>query len=119
LRAPPESWRIRFQTVLRGQYQCYGVVGAVQPCGGARQSKQSPGPESSIIKIFGSELLQSLNDLLIEAPAATRLRQTNHDRIRTVEVSASFLQVRRATIYGGSSEIQRNIVARRVLNLPN
>ena len=29
--------------------------------------KQSPGPESSIIKIFGSELLQSLNDLLIEA----------------------------------------------------
>src|SRR6202043_2651230 len=29
--------------------------------------KQSPGPESSIIKIFGSELLQSLNDLLREA----------------------------------------------------
>src|SRR6204780_4376154 len=29
--------------------------------------KQSPGPESSIIKIFGSELLQLLNDLLIEA----------------------------------------------------
>src|ERR1700720_3908174 len=35
--------------------------------------KQSPGPESSVIKIFGSELLQSLNDLLIDAagrPAA-------------------------------------------------
>ena len=28
-----------------------------------------------------------------------------------------FLQSRRVTIYGGSSEIQRNVVARRVLNL--
>jgi alkylation response protein AidB-like acyl-CoA dehydrogenase len=82
--------------------------------------KQNPGPESSIIKIFGSELLQSLNELLLEAagshastakPIATAFGE--------VDVAAPFLQVRRATIYGGSSEIQRNIVARRVLNLPN
>ena len=75
---------------------------------------------SSIIKIFGSELLQSLNDLLIEAAgshaAAVKPIMTEFG---TVEVSASFLQVRRATIYGGSSEIQRNIVARRALSLPN
>ena len=36
-----------------------------------------------------------------------------------VEVATPYLTVRRATIYGGSSEIQRNVVARRVLNLPN
>ena len=82
--------------------------------------KQSPGPESSIIKIFGSELLQSLNDLLIEAAGG---HATAEDPITTnfgtVDVSAPFLQVRRATIYGGSSEIQRNVLARRVLNLPN
>jgi alkylation response protein AidB-like acyl-CoA dehydrogenase len=82
--------------------------------------KQSPGPESSIIKIFGSELLQSLNELLIEAagghaatekPIATEFGE--------IDISAPYLQARRVTIYGGSSEIQRNVVARRVLNLPN
>jgi alkylation response protein AidB-like acyl-CoA dehydrogenase len=80
---------------------------------------RSPGPEASIIKIYGSELLQSLNDLLLEAAGSDAALapplMTAHGR---VEVSAPFLQVRRATIYGGSSEIQRNIVARRVLNLP-
>jgi alkylation response protein AidB-like acyl-CoA dehydrogenase len=82
--------------------------------------ERSPGPESSIIKIFGSELLQSLNDLLIEAAGghaiADKPVMTDYGE---VDVATPFLQVRRATIYGGSSEIQRNVVARRVLNLPN
>ena len=81
--------------------------------------KQSPGPESSIIKIFGSELLQSLNELLLEASGGHAVAV---DPVATefgdVDVSASYFQSRRVTIYGGSSEIQRNVVARRVLNLP-
>ncbi len=82
--------------------------------------QQSPGPESSIIKIFGSELLQMLNELLIEAagghaPATDPVMTAFGD----VDVSTSYFQSRRVTIYGGSSEIQRNVVARRVLNLPN
>ena len=80
---------------------------------------RSPGPEASIIKIFGSELLQSLNDLLLEAAGSdASLAPPITTEHGAVEVSTPFLQVRRATIYGGSSEIQRNIVARRVLNLP-
>jgi alkylation response protein AidB-like acyl-CoA dehydrogenase len=82
--------------------------------------ERSPGPEASMIKIFGSELLQALNDLLIETagghaptdkPIATDFGE--------VDVAAPFLQSRRVTIYGGSSEIQRNVLARRVLNLPS
>jgi alkylation response protein AidB-like acyl-CoA dehydrogenase len=80
---------------------------------------QSLGPESSVIKILGSELLQRLSSLLIEAAGghapAEGLIETNYG---AVDVAAPFLQSRRATIYGGSSEIQRNVLARRVLNLP-
>jgi len=80
----------------------------------------SPGPESSIIKIYGSELLQSLNELLLEAAGSNAAAaQPIATDFGEVDISGPFLQVRRATIYGGSSEIQRNIVARRVLNLPN
>ena len=46
-----------------------------------------------------------------ELPVATQFGE--------VDVSTPFLQARRVTIYGGSSEIQRNVLARRVLNLPN
>jgi alkylation response protein AidB-like acyl-CoA dehydrogenase len=82
--------------------------------------RQSLGPEASIIKIYGSELLQELNDLLIEAAgghaAAADPIVTNFG---AVDVAIPFLFSRRVTIYGGSSEIQRNVLARRVLNLPN
>jgi alkylation response protein AidB-like acyl-CoA dehydrogenase len=83
-------------------------------------SEKSPGPEASIIKIYGSELLQSLNELLIEAAGAfASADKPIATQFGEVDVATPFLQARRVTIYGGSSEIQRNVVARRVLNLPN
>ena len=82
--------------------------------------QRSPGPEASMIKIFGSELLQSLNDLLIEAAGSqASLEKPITTDFGTVDVSTPFLQVRLARrSCGGSSEIQRNIIAHRVLNLP-
>jgi alkylation response protein AidB-like acyl-CoA dehydrogenase len=83
-------------------------------------SEKSPGPEASIIKIYGSELLQSLNDLLVEAAGGhAAANKPIATQFGAVDVATGFLMARRVTIYGGSSEIQRNVVARRVLNLPN
>jgi alkylation response protein AidB-like acyl-CoA dehydrogenase len=82
--------------------------------------QQSPGPEASVIKIFASELLQTLNDLLIEAAGGHAATENPiATQFGAVDVAAPFLQSRRVTIYGGSSEIQRNVLARRVLNLPS
>src|SRR5919197_2040801 len=83
-------------------------------------NKQSPGPESSVIKIFASELLQTLNELLLQAvgvhASTQNLITTNFG---VVDVAAPFLQSRRVTIYGGQSEIQSNVLARRVMKLPS
>jgi alkylation response protein AidB-like acyl-CoA dehydrogenase len=82
--------------------------------------QQSPGPEASVIKIFASELLQALNDLLVEAAGGqAAMENPIATQLGVVDVAAPFLQSRRVTIYGGSSEIQRNVLARRVLNLPS
>ena len=77
------------------------------------------GPEASLLKITGSEQLQRNADLLMEAAGAlggqTGWVETEAGRM---QVSGMFRQVRRASIYGGSNEIQRNILSRRVLDLP-
>lgn len=83
-------------------------------------AERSLGLDASIMKINGTETLQRLADLLLDA-AGTDAALTG--RVETedgpIEIAPLFLQVRRATIYGGSSEIQRNILAKRVLGLPS
>jgi alkylation response protein AidB-like acyl-CoA dehydrogenase len=82
--------------------------------------EHSPGPESSVLKIFASELLQALNDLLVDAAGGhAPMQKPVATDFGAVDVAAAFLQSRRVTIYGGSSEIQRNVLARRVLKLPS
>lgn len=81
--------------------------------------QQSLGPEASVIKIFASELLQTLNELLIEAAGGHAAAEGPiATGFGAVDAAIPFLFSRRVTIYGGSSEIQRNVLARRVLNLP-
>ena len=86
------------------------------------------GPEASILKICGTEIEQALNELLIEAVGVdaipyslewTRLDTNEEPPVadRAVGLMSEHLLKRAATIYGGSNEIQRNIVAKHVLGL--
>ena len=79
----------------------------------------TPGPEGSISKVVWSELNQRMNELAIaiEGPASQLVRESPH-AIEDGRWQFTFLRSRANTIEAGTSEIQRNIIAQRVLGLP-
>ena len=79
----------------------------------------SPGPEGSIMKLHWSEFHQRMQEfaLELEGPASQLIRESPY-AIRDGLWQYTFLWSRSDTIYAGTSEIQRNIIAQRVLGLP-
>lgn len=81
-----------------------------------------PGPESSILKVVATVLLQEVDELTMEVMGHNALTwQSNPEGVVTpleAWVGSSFCYDRAVTIYGGSNEIQRNIVAKAILGLP-
>ena len=80
----------------------------------------TPGPVTSIFKVYGSELQQTYYDL------KTRMRGVHGFGVEEdpftraeLETTKDWLFYRAASIYSGSNEIQRNIIAKRVLGLPD
>ncbi|RLA27939.1 MAG: pimeloyl-CoA dehydrogenase large subunit [Gammaproteobacteria bacterium] len=90
---------------------------------------KAPGPESSILKIRGTEVQQALDALLVEAagyyalpyvPDQYVLDFPDDDRIGSggeTKTSLQYFNNRKASIYGGSNEIQKNIISKHVLGL--
>ncbi|MBZ2189883.1 acyl-CoA dehydrogenase family protein [Alcanivorax sp. JB21] len=96
----------------------------------ALEGGQNPGAISSMLKIIGSEAAQHITELAVEAlgpynqvwqPAALDPKQagdvTPVGPAGGVPVLSTYLNTRATTIYGGSNEIQRNIIAKMVLGL--
>ena len=84
------------------------------------QLGHAPGPESSILKIRGSEILQQIYELGMELMGPDSLSWFNEGVVPPNEewVPSQWAYYRAATIYGGSNEIQRNVIAKMILNLP-
>ena len=94
----------------------------------AESEKRAPGPEASILKIKGTEIQQTLSELMMYAvgPYALPFQRHSHeegdlDSVAGPEyaapLAATYCNVRKVTIYGGSNEIQRNIIAQMILGL--
>jgi alkylation response protein AidB-like acyl-CoA dehydrogenase len=94
----------------------------------ALASGGSPGPASSLLKLQGSEALQRLDELSTDtlgayvAPHQPQARAAGSNLApigpeHGLTTMARYLNNRAASIYGGSNEIQRDIIARQILGL--
>jgi alkylation response protein AidB-like acyl-CoA dehydrogenase len=94
----------------------------------AAQAGQAPGVESSILKIKGTQIRQEINDLTRRAvgPYAMPFVSEALEAGSNVEpvgpdyaapATAQYLNNRKLSIYGGSNEIQRSIIAKTMLGL--
>ena len=83
----------------------------------ALQAGRAPGAETSLAKLAGTELNQRRWDLAMRIAGVDGLGWEGYPE-REQALARQWLRSRGNTIEGGSSEIQRNIIAQRILGLP-
>jgi alkylation response protein AidB-like acyl-CoA dehydrogenase len=82
-------------------------------------AKKEPGPASSINKMFWSEYAQRFAEIVVGARGADgMLLHSEAAGYQPDRWATNFLSTRSVTIWGGTAQVQRNIVAERVLGLP-
>jgi len=92
------------------------------------QADKAPGPEASVLKVRGTEIQQRLTELIVEAAGPMALPfdeaylegETEHssfDDDFAAPLLPHYFNYRKTSIYGGSNEIQRNIISQMILGL--
>jgi alkylation response protein AidB-like acyl-CoA dehydrogenase len=79
---------------------------------------RNPGPEASVAKLFWSEYHKRLGEIAMTIEGPDALLRPDGPGYPTGPWQNVFLSSRAGTIYSGTSEIQRNIIAERALGLP-
>jgi alkylation response protein AidB-like acyl-CoA dehydrogenase len=94
----------------------------------AEAERRAPGPEASLLKIKGTEIQQAISEMMMQAvgPYALPFRE---EAVETGEagepvgppyaapLAATYCNMRKTSIYGGSNEIQKNIITQMILGL--
>ena len=92
------------------------------------QSGQPIGAEASMLKIRGSEIQQDLGEMLMESagpyalPFVADALESGFDGstaagIALNSVASLYMDLRKVSIYGGTNEVQKNIIAKSVLGI--
>jgi alkylation response protein AidB-like acyl-CoA dehydrogenase len=92
----------------------------------AEAERRAPGAEASLLKIKGTEIQQELSELMMHAVGPYALPFPREEMRSSgasigpayaAPLAAAYLNLRKASIYGGSNEIQKNIIAQMILGL--
>ncbi len=86
----------------------------------AAKAGHQPGPESSIFKVYGTEVNMRRQELLVKiaGPQGLGWEGPGFDA-EELATTRDWLRSRGNSIEGGTSEVQRNVIAKRVLGLPD
>ncbi len=90
----------------------------LQRVGDEMRAGGDPGPTSSVLKLAGSEINQQRRELMLSLGGMDSLGWEGQ-AFDEGAVARSWLRSKANSIEGGTSEIQLNIVAKRVLGLPD
>jgi alkylation response protein AidB-like acyl-CoA dehydrogenase len=98
--------------------RCFALT--MQRAADSLKAGHKPGPESSIFKIYGTELNQRRHELALSlrGPACLGWDGPGFDAGELTQ-TRDWLRSRGNTIEGGTSEVQLNIIAKHVLGLPD
>ncbi|MBD8870559.1 acyl-CoA dehydrogenase family protein [Nocardioides donggukensis] len=87
----------------------------------ANSADGKPHPASSVLKLKGSELQQAVSELVVDLAGPASLASGAGDGSSLEQwqhrATPAYLNLRKASIYGGSNEIQRQIIAKTILGL--
>ncbi len=88
----------------------------------ALRGGHAPGAEVSMLKIKGTEIQQALTELMLEAAGTAAFALERADDVplddpMLAAIARRYCNMRKTTIYAGSNEIQRNIIAKQALGL--
>jgi len=81
-------------------------------------ARKEPGPAASINKMFWSEYARDVSDWVMNMRGPQSLLRPEGEGYALDRWQTEFLTSRSGTIWGGTAQVQRNIVGERVLGLP-
>ncbi len=96
---------------------CFGLT--LKRSGEQAKAGQGPGPATSMFKLYASEMNKRRSEVLMSARGANALGWEGEEYDLDLMETKGWLRSKGNSIEGGTSEVQLNVIAKRVLGLPD